>query len=85
MSTGQKIVDTMAFGRRLSGSSIQSGSSDESASKRLYTTGTYPLNTTDFATSTKVDVDTALLEKVQSEEVKAEMKRAKEEGGEGGK
>jgi hypothetical protein len=30
-----------------------------------------PLNTTDFATTKKVDVDTALLEKVQSEEVKA--------------
>ena len=44
MSTGQTIVDTMAFGRRLSGSSIQSGSSDESALKKLKTTGTYPLN-----------------------------------------
>jgi hypothetical protein len=64
----------------LSGSSIQSGSSDESASKELNTTGTYHLNTTDFATSKKVDVGTtpALLEKVQSEEVKTEMKRAKE-------
>jgi hypothetical protein len=78
MSTGQKIVDTMAFGRRLSGSSIQSGSSDESALKELKTTGTYPLNATDFAKSNKVDVDKALLEKVESEEVKAEKKRAKE-------
>jgi hypothetical protein len=30
------------------------------------------------ATSNKVDVDTALLKKVQSEDAKAEMKRAKE-------
>jgi hypothetical protein len=55
-----------------------------SASKKPKTTGTYPLNTTDFAKSNKVDVDTALLEEVQSEDVKAEMKRATE-GGEGGK
>jgi hypothetical protein len=46
--------------------------------KKLKTTGTYPLNTTDFIPSNKVDVDTALLEKVQSEDVKAEKKRAKE-------
>jgi hypothetical protein len=40
--------------------------------------GTYPLNTTEFIPSNKVDVDTALLKKVQSEDVKAEMKRTKE-------
>jgi hypothetical protein len=78
MSTGQTAVDTLDFARRPSGSSIQSGSSDESASKKLKTTGTYPLNTTDFIPSNKVDVDKALLEKVKSEEVKAEKKRAKE-------
>jgi hypothetical protein len=55
-----------------------SSSDDEGASKELKTTGTYPLNTTDFIPSNKVDVDKALLEKVKSEEVKAEMKRAKE-------
>ena len=78
MKTGETIVDTMAFGASLSGSSSQSSSSDEGASKKLKTTGTYPLNTTDFIPSNKVDVDTALLKKVQSEDVKAEMKRTKE-------
>ena len=78
MKTGVTIVDTMAFGASLSGSSSQSSSSDEGASKKSKTTGTYPLNTTDFIPSNKVDVDTALLKKVQSEDVKAEMKRTKE-------
>ena len=78
MSSGQTIEDTMAFGASLSGSSSQSSSSDEGALKKLKTTGTYPLNTTDFIPSNKVDVDMALLEKVQSEDMKAEMKRAKE-------
>ena len=68
----------MDFARRLTGSISQSSSSDEGASKKLKTTGTYPLNTTDFAKSNKVDVDKALLKKVQSEDVKTEMKRAKE-------
>jgi colicin import membrane protein len=72
MTTGQTIVDTLDFGRRLS------GSSNKSASKRHKTTGTTPLNTTDFIPSNKVDVDKASLEKVESEEVKAEKKRAKE-------
>jgi hypothetical protein len=78
MSPGQTIVDTLDFAASLSGSSSQSSSSDEGASKKLKTTGTCPLNTTGFATTKKVDADTALLEEVQSEEVKAEVKGAKE-------
>jgi hypothetical protein len=78
MGTGQTIVDTLDFADRPRGSSSQSSSSDESASKRRKTTGTTPLNTTDFIPINKVDVDKALLEKVESEEVKAEKKRAKE-------
>jgi hypothetical protein len=82
METGQTIVDTLGFADRLSGSSSQSSSSDESASKRHKATGTtpltQPLNTTDFNPSNKVDVDKTLLEKEESEEVKAEKKRAKE-------
>jgi hypothetical protein len=38
----------------------------------------YPLNTTDFITSKEADVDMDLLKKVESEELKAEKKRAKE-------
>jgi hypothetical protein len=53
MSTGQTIVDTLDLAASLSGSSSQSSSSDESASKRHKTTGTYPLNTTDFIPSNK--------------------------------
>jgi hypothetical protein len=78
MSTGEAIVDTLDFAASLSGSSSQISSSDEGASKKLKTTGTYPLNTTDFIPSNKVDVDKALLEKAESEEVKPEKKRAKE-------
>jgi membrane protein involved in colicin uptake len=77
MKTGQTIVDTLDFAASLSGSS-QSSSSDKSASKRHKTTGIYPLNTTDFITSKKVDVDMDLLKKVESEELKAEKKMAKE-------
>jgi hypothetical protein len=64
MSTGQTIVDTLDLAASL-------------------TTGTYPLshvNTTDFAKSKKVDVDTALLEKVQSEEVKEAKENEAREG-----
>ena len=45
MRNGQTIVDTMAFAASLSGSSSQSSSSDEVASKKSKTTGTYKLNT----------------------------------------
>jgi membrane protein involved in colicin uptake len=78
MKTGQTIVETLDFAASLSGSSSQSSSSDESASKRHKTTGIYPLNTTDFITSNKVGVDMDLLKKVESEELKAEKKMAKE-------
>jgi hypothetical protein len=44
------------FADRLSGSSSQISSSDESASKRHKTTGTTLLNTTDFNPGNKVDV-----------------------------
>jgi hypothetical protein len=61
ITTGITMKTTLAFAASLSGSSIQSGSSDESASKKLKTTGTTPLTTTDFTTSNKVNVDKALL------------------------
>jgi hypothetical protein len=73
MATGQTIVATLDFADTLSGSSSQGSSSDESASKRHRTT-----RLADFNPSNKVDVDRALLEKEESEEVKAERKRAKE-------
>ena len=60
MKTGKGITDTDTLdfaASAMSGSSSQSGSSNESASKKLKTTGTTPLNTTDFTPSNKADVD----------------------------
>jgi hypothetical protein len=80
MKTGKAIEETIKLAGRLSSSSSQSGSSDESASKEHKTTGTTYLNTTD-STPSKVDMDKALSEgetKKESEAEKAEKKRAKE-------
>jgi hypothetical protein len=58
--TGAGIKITLDFAASLmGGSSTQSGSGDESASKELKITGTTYLTTTDFTTSIKVDVDRA--------------------------
>jgi hypothetical protein len=77
MKTGAGITRTLAFAASLmgAGSSTQSGSCDESASKKLKITGTTCLTTTDFTTSTKVDVDKTLFEK------DAETKEEEVEGG----
>jgi hypothetical protein len=64
----------------------QSGSSDESASKKPKITGTTYLTTTDFTTSIKVDVEKSVLEGEtkgaqwydETEEEKVEKTRAKE-------
>jgi hypothetical protein len=81
MKTGAGITRTLAFAASLmGGSSTQSGSCDESASKKLKITGTTYLTTTDFTTSTKVDVDKTLFEKdAGTKEEDVEKKRAKEE------
>jgi nucleosome binding factor SPN SPT16 subunit len=64
----------------MGGSSTQSGSSDESASKKPKITGTTCLTTTDFTTSIKVDVEKTLFEKdAKTKEEDAEKKRAEEE------
>jgi hypothetical protein len=87
MKTGAGITTTLAFGASLmGGSSSQSSSSDESAAKKLKITGTTHLTTTDFTTSTKVNVDKSVLEGEtkgaqwydETEEEKAEKTRAKE-------
>jgi hypothetical protein len=78
MKTGAGIKTALAFAASLSGISSQSSSSDESASKKLKTTGTTYLTTTDFNNSIKVDVDKTLFEGETKEE-KEKKNRVKEE------
>jgi hypothetical protein len=61
--TGAGITRTRDFAASLmGGSTTQSGSCDESASKKLKITGTTYLTTTDFTMSIKVDVEKSVLE-----------------------